>query len=1515
MVTEHLTAVALPAAPTGDAGAHVAVFIGPDLAPDGAESPLDDFPHLRRWAALLRTDVTITLTDQAGQIAAHPRLDPIDTALWDAYLPPDTPVRGRAAPDWSHRYWRTFPARELHDAAKLLHAMAMFSDPTTPPAPSLHPLGRLLGRLGVHDQGDRRGYDESRFTAQFDRALGEWPSRRWMPLAELESMLDGQDDPLARLALQLHRARRFYERPEAQAVYAERPSPGASIPPPPRPDPDFHERCALTGDHPAIQRGLGLVIDLEVDDPDRLRSSRWLAARVVPVGDETVCRSPRTRVETVGDELVTVARGPDWHRGQLRLGDTGRYAVLDVDPDGSALKLDRFLWSLPRMLAVERNGDPISAAPAALRSIGFTLVQRRRAVATQAHVDHQLQLAGTLVGGGPVELATEDVTQGLRVDVWDEEAGAWFSLHRRRIDARIHGGDVVAEDLAEEGFIEGATATQTPVVEDAPVHVHESVFGWDGWSLAAPRPGNRVRHEAGEEIVEDPDTDPGDPITPLLIRNRVEPGTLPRLRYGRSYAFRAWAVDLAGGSRDRHLGPAAEPPAAVLAAVDVAVAATTPSQVGSTDLGPLLRSTTAAAALERELVAQQVRGTPDAVEGLRRLREAQLDDAVLTRLRSRRGESVGRQRSDGVTATRAGLVARRFTDAITDEAVPFVDATATLDPRVVARTLDPRVRPDDVTAAVPTVTPLRPFLRWHPVEPPALVPRHAYGAGESLRHVVVRSGVSQDPTTLAITITPPETYGPAHEQLRYRATAERHLAPPKTSQSEAELHGAFDDAIGSTDPADHARALAIAARESGTFFDLEVHRLDDVTVSDPQPGIELAHDPDVPPSVLAQRSLPLTPGEAPVPCQYVVHDVEHLRLPYLPDRIARGISLVFPEAGRDRDIGFPFGTEGFTARYGGAWPQIAPFRLVLAGGDQLRGDLDDGVLTLALPPGDVQRFRLSSALDRDDLDVLGPWRMLPAPVRDDEDVADAAADGWLWALTPFDEITLVHAVPRPLEVPRPTLLRALRPGEGTTDVAFVGAVDVHGPSTEQLSAVVAWLDPVDDLSLPAPQDRPSDGIAFTTPVRAEEDLAVLSAVAEDQRVELPGAGPVWIHRAVHHLGDTRHHTVHVRFRASTRFREYFDAEALAPGPRSEDGVVDDGQSVVGPRVTVSVPSSARPAPPIVHSVLPLFRWDEETEPEQPVAVRRRRRAGLRIYLERPWYSSGEGELLGVLVAPGGNDAELDGVVSQWGADPVWVGAPVANRAMGVELDSLLRVAGLDDRPGHAHPVVPPATLPLTASPGWPQVTVLGYAPAFNTGRGLWCVDVAIDPGPRAWPFVRLAVARYQPDSLPGCHLSAPVRCDFAQLIPERTTSVARTGTREVRIVVSGPLGVRQVPAGASFPAPVEELRAAADPHHEVIARLQRRDPDLPTDLGWETVNATELIVRGHGATTYEAAWVGTLRAPVEIPLRRPGDDPDWRVTVEEWERLQGDPADLGAGGRRPPGLWEQRLVYADELQL
>jgi hypothetical protein len=69
----------------------------------------------------------------------------------------------------------------------------------------------------------------------------------------------------------------------------------------------------------------------------------------------------------------------------------------------------------------------------------------------------------------------------------------------------------------------------------------------------------------------------------------------------------------------------------------------------------------------------------------------------------------------------------------------------------------------------------------------------------------------------------------------------------------------------------------------------------------------------------------------------------------------------------------------------------------------------------------------------------------------------------------------------------------------------------------------------------------------------------------------------------------------------------------------------------GPQL-IDVPSSARPVAPKVLYAIPTFGWEGPSESGGTLTSIRRGN-GLRIYLERSWWSSGEGELLGVLTWP------------------------------------------------------------------------------------------------------------------------------------------------------------------------------------------------------------------------------------------------------------------------------------------
>lgn len=73
-------------------------------------------------------------------------------------------------------------------------------------------------------------------------------------------------------------------------------------------------------------------------------------------------------------------------------------------------------------------------------------------------------------------------------------------------------------------------------------------------------------------------------------------------------------------------------------------------------------------------------------------------------------------------------------------------------------------------------------------------------------------------------------------------------------------------------------------------------------------------------------------------------------------------------------------------------------------------------------------------------------------------------------------------------------------------------------------------------------------------------------------------------------------------------------------------------------------------------------------------------------------------------------------------------------------------------------------------------------------RGLWFCNIEANTGAAYWPFMRLALARYQPCSTEGAHLSEVVLADVMQLAADRSLVVRATGegrSRSVTLFGSG----------------------------------------------------------------------------------------------------------------------------------
>jgi hypothetical protein len=252
MAQETFTVVALPYSRSTARPFHVSLFISPDLVPDGQEGMLSDFAHWVKWTAGLQ-GASITLFNQLGTIPATALLNNLDAQAWAAIFPPDTPVRRKTAPDWDDRHWRTFRATEVQDTAKLFSFFSMATSPTNLPTPDPERDPISLIMRGIVGQTRRERYDESRFTLAYDRLISEPSVADRLPLDHIEGRIEAATG-LPRALMELHRARRFYERPEAKVPYKRRPVDGAMLVRPPKPAPDFHERVSLLGDHPGVRR-------------------------------------------------------------------------------------------------------------------------------------------------------------------------------------------------------------------------------------------------------------------------------------------------------------------------------------------------------------------------------------------------------------------------------------------------------------------------------------------------------------------------------------------------------------------------------------------------------------------------------------------------------------------------------------------------------------------------------------------------------------------------------------------------------------------------------------------------------------------------------------------------------------------------------------------------------------------------------------------------------------------------------------------------------------------------------------------------------------------------------------------------------------------------------------------------------------------------------------------------------------------------------------------------------------
>lgn len=272
---------------------------------------------------------------------------------------------------------------------------------------------------------------------------------------------------------------------------------------------------------------------------------------------------------------------------------------------------------------------------------------------------------------------------------------------------------------------------------------------------------------------------------------------------------------------------------------------------------------------------------------------------------------------------------------------------------------------------------------------------------------------------------------------------------------------------------------------------------------------------------------------------------------------------------------------------------------------------------------------------------------------------------------------------------------------------------------------------------------------------------------------------------------TRHEELMRTGSGVARFTEW-----LRPGeePRAPKDPGDESA------VEIWLPAGIRPSEPVAKTPIPAFEWED-------LGTTVNRKTVIRIPLGRGWFSSGEGERLGVVVWPPG---ALDSVatiprqgkpaparrqvplpqfmdedlgpggkfVTRWGSDPT---RPIDSDARAdADLPGFLDPSAFRDistQSGARFNVelVPQVHMPVrrdaTTDSENPAVTMavslVTYEPLFDIETEQWYVDIALNHPFEAQPFVRLGLVRYQKNAPEDLQVSFPT-VQWVQMLPERS---------------------------------------------------------------------------------------------------------------------------------------------------
>jgi hypothetical protein len=667
--------------------------------------------------------------------------------------------------------------------------------------------------------------------------------------------------------------------------------------------------------------------------------------------------------------------------------------------------------------------------------------------------------------------------------------------------------------------------------------------------------------------------------------------------------------------------------------------------------------------------------------------------------------------------------------------------------------------------------------------------------------------------------------------------------------------------------------------------------------------------------------------------------------PFYPDPLGSGVLI--------RGVPVPSGTvfAEASANFGGSWPDVVPVQLNVGGSGTPGATVSGQVVDLQVAPGRTEYLRISCSIPSGDLNLLDLWSRVSSSAS-----ATDAAKGAYWQLSPDRRLTVVHAVKQPVSAPyfdatdtwtaarargetpvdldgtlhldQPSVESVTLTGEitsgidggpgtpepriETNDAGQIGTVNVDnpapgGPATAYpLQAVVQLPDTKRrDLELTATAfSRYAEYFRQATDVStggssAEDTITVVPDSSGAAQPIVPGSA-----RLTWTSGDT---TV-----TGTLDVDYSEDAAAGTITLLPGGSVPAGAAVISGITTpitlatsdapstqqardIVLPASSRPLQPEVASVVPAWSWSTPSAPSVggSAVTSTRSSSSLRLYLDRPWWSSGLEEDLAVLLRSSRRGAAVSDYVTRWGGDPAVTGGgslPANWPAARHFTNAAGSVSGVSMAEDSSLSVdLVRYTVGREAADG----SLIGW----DAERDQWYVDLDIDIDDAYRPFVRLALARYQAGAPAQLRLSPVTLLDVVQIDPTRTATVQLTRVPRVgvqaRVTLTGPAFKKS--KDGSGPG-----RAFA------IHERLNADVALSSDATyWQEVKRTELTASYDNASG-EGSWTGRLNLGSGVTGGRD------RLVIEQYEEWRTDGRPNSAAAGTETGL---RLVHQDVIPL